>query len=102
MAAVAGCSSRPAPYERLGIGVSTEGEHCILALHGQRIGDLDDFQTKIRLRAALPHHPFSTGIQTVGTVPSACIQKIYEVLRAAHVQTVGILADPQNGAPVQP
>lgn len=99
--AVAACSSRPAPYAAVGIEVSAEGERCLLALHGKPIGDLDDFQTKLKLKAALPHEPFSTGIRTIGTVPSACIQKVYEVLRTAHVRTVGILTGPDQ-EPVQP
>jgi hypothetical protein len=98
----AGCSSKPVPFEPLGIAVRADGDRCLLSLKGKPVGDLDDFQTKLTLKAALPHHRFSTGIQTIGGVPSACIQKIYEVLRAAHVQTVGILTDPTNGAPVQP
>ncbi len=98
---VAGCSAKHAPYVPLGIEVSTQGDRCLLALQGRPIGDLDDFHTKLALRAALPHQAFSTGIRTVGNVPSACIQKVYEVLRSAHVQTVGVLTGPAE-APVQP
>ena len=98
---LAGCSAKPVPFTPLGIEVSAEGDRCLLALHGKPVGDLDRFGTKLALKAALPRKPFSTGIRTIGTVPSACIQKVYEVLRAAHVQTVGILTDP-SGEPVRP
>ncbi len=100
--AVAGCSAKPAPFARLGIEVSARGDQCLLALKGRPIGDLDDFATKLKLKAALPPPPFSTGIRTKGTVPSACIQKVYEVLRTAHVQTVGIITEPNQPMPVQP
>ena len=102
MATVAGCSSRPAPFADLGIQVSAQGEQCLLALKGHPVGDLDDYQTKLKLKAALPKVPFSAGIRTVGTVPSACIQKVYEVLRTAHVRTVGIIAAPGQDVPVRP
>ncbi len=99
---LAGCSSKPAPFARLGIEVSARGEQCLLALKGRPVGDLDDFATKLKLKAALPPPPFSTGIRTLGTVPSACIQKVYEVLRTAHVQTVGIITESDQPMPVQP
>ncbi len=102
MATVAGCSSKPAPFAQLGIEVSARGDHCFLALKGKPVGDLDDFQTKLTLKKALPPPPFSTGIRVIGTVPSACVQKVYEVLRTAHVRTVGIIAEPNQGVPVQP
>jgi hypothetical protein len=102
IATVAGCSSKPAPFADLGIEVSAQGERCLLALKGQPVGDLDSFSTKLKLKAALPHVPFSAGIRTLGTVPSACIQKVYEVLRTAHVRTVGIIAAPGQDVPVRP
>lgn len=102
MATVAGCSSKPAPFAPLGIEVSAQGDHCLLALRGKPVGDLDDFQTKLTLKKTLPPPPFSAGIRVVGTVPSACVQKVYEVLRTAHVRTVGIIADPHQQVPVQP
>ncbi|HLZ79199.1 MAG TPA: hypothetical protein VKQ09_07660 [Sphingomonas sp.] len=102
MATVAGCSSKPAPFAPLGIEVSAKGDHCLLALKGRPVGDLDDFQTKLTLKRALPPPPFSAGIRVAGTVPSACVQKVYEVLRTAHVRTVGIIAQPNQGIPVQP
>lgn len=101
LALVAGCSAKPTPYVPLGIEVSAKGDHCLLGLQGRPIGDLDDFGTKLALRSALPRQPFSTGIRTIGQVPNACIQKVYEVLRAAHVQTVGVLAGPSEQV-VQP
>lgn len=102
MATVAGCSSKPAPFAQLGIEVSARGDRCFLALKGKPVGDLDDFQTKLTLKRALPPPPFSAGIRVAGTVPSACVQKVYEVLRTAHVRTVGIIADPNQPVPVQP
>ena len=102
MATVAGCSSKPAPFVPLGIEVSAQGDHCFLALKGKPVGDLDDFRTKLTLKKALPPPPFSAGIRVIGTVPSACVQKVYEVLRTAHVRTVGIIADPHEPAAVQP
>lgn len=92
--AAGACSAKPVPFAPIGIEVSAQGDRCLLALHGKPIGDLDDFQTKLKLKAALPHQRFSTGIRAIGNVPSGCIQKVYEVLRAAHVQTVGVLAEP--------
>ncbi len=100
---VAGCSAKPAPFTDLGITLRpATGDHCTLSVGGKTLGDPADYATKEALKAMLPHPPFSTGIHVVGTVPSACVQQVYEVLRTVHVSSAGILAEPSGHSAVAP